>query len=142
MQGNLLLQILQGQDIVIAAFKKFALKHKDAVLVTAWHNQWPKLTQTIASMGLVEGIPEVGYINAWSLVRLPHFDELSNLRCSFAWFLSLQVRGHDVVLGPWLDKNGIHRDQVHVMGLAKPSEIVAVLQRADAGKVWNMMLFL
>jgi hypothetical protein len=53
------LEMRKGQDIVIAAFEKFAAKHKDAILVTAWHNQWPKLTKTIASMGVVQGIPEV-----------------------------------------------------------------------------------
>lgn len=31
----------KGQDIVLAAFKRFAETHKDAVLVTAWQNLWP-----------------------------------------------------------------------------------------------------
>lgn len=31
----------KGQDIVLAAFKRFSEIHKDAVLVTAWQNLWP-----------------------------------------------------------------------------------------------------
>lgn len=31
----------KGQDIVLAAFKRFAQRHDDAVLVTAWQSLWP-----------------------------------------------------------------------------------------------------
>lgn len=34
----------KGQDLVILAFREFAKKHPDAVLVTNWHNLWPKLS--------------------------------------------------------------------------------------------------
>jgi glycosyltransferase involved in cell wall biosynthesis len=33
----------KGQDLVVAAFRIFAERHKDAMLVTAWHSPWPKL---------------------------------------------------------------------------------------------------
>ena len=32
----------KGQDIVAAAFRAFRQRHDDAVLVTSWHNAWPK----------------------------------------------------------------------------------------------------
>ncbi len=35
------LDFRKGQDIVLAAFKQFAARHDDAVLVTAWQNLWP-----------------------------------------------------------------------------------------------------
>jgi len=35
------LDFRKGQDIVLAAFKRFAESHKDAILVTAWQNLWP-----------------------------------------------------------------------------------------------------
>ncbi|MEO8114561.1 MAG: glycosyltransferase family 4 protein [Phenylobacterium sp.] len=31
----------KGQDIVMAAFRRFAERHPDALLVTAWHSPWP-----------------------------------------------------------------------------------------------------
>jgi glycosyltransferase involved in cell wall biosynthesis len=32
----------KGQDLVILAFKRFAERHADAILVTAWHSPWPQ----------------------------------------------------------------------------------------------------
>jgi glycosyltransferase involved in cell wall biosynthesis len=32
----------KGQDLVILAFKRFAGRHPDATLVTAWHSPWPQ----------------------------------------------------------------------------------------------------
>lgn len=33
----------KGQDIVVKAFRAFASRHRDAMLVTAWHSPWPQL---------------------------------------------------------------------------------------------------
>jgi glycosyltransferase involved in cell wall biosynthesis len=33
----------KGQDLVAKAFRVFAERHKDAMLVTAWHSPWPEL---------------------------------------------------------------------------------------------------
>jgi glycosyltransferase involved in cell wall biosynthesis len=33
----------KGQDIVVKAFRAFARRHAEAILVTAWHSPWPKL---------------------------------------------------------------------------------------------------
>ncbi|HEX3432120.1 MAG TPA: glycosyltransferase family 4 protein [Rhizomicrobium sp.] len=35
----------KGQDIVVAAFRIFARRHKEAMLVTAWHSPWPDLAR-------------------------------------------------------------------------------------------------
>jgi len=32
----------KGQDLVLLAFREFARRHDDAVLVTAWHSPWPQ----------------------------------------------------------------------------------------------------
>jgi len=32
----------KGQDLVILAFERFAARHPDATLVTAWHSPWPQ----------------------------------------------------------------------------------------------------
>jgi glycosyltransferase involved in cell wall biosynthesis len=34
----------KGQDLVLLAFARFAQRHRDAVLVTAWHSIWPHLS--------------------------------------------------------------------------------------------------
>jgi glycosyltransferase involved in cell wall biosynthesis len=37
----------KAQDIVLAAFKVFSGRHPEAMLVTAWHNFWPKTIETL-----------------------------------------------------------------------------------------------
>ncbi len=44
------LEYRKGQDLVVAAFKRFYQRHNDAVLVTAWHNPWPKMAAQGLSM--------------------------------------------------------------------------------------------
>lgn len=53
------LEFRKGQDIVLAAFKKFHARHSDAALVTAWHNLWPQSAQSIVMGGLVDNSPKV-----------------------------------------------------------------------------------
>lgn len=37
----------KGQDIVLLAFRAFAARHPDAVLVTSWHSPWPITALTV-----------------------------------------------------------------------------------------------
>ena len=53
------LEFRKGQDIVVEAFKRFreTPEGKDAVLVTAWQNPWPKTMEGIWLSGYVKGVP-------------------------------------------------------------------------------------
>jgi glycosyltransferase involved in cell wall biosynthesis len=42
------LEYRKGQDLVVAAFKRFHARHNDALLVAAWHNPWPKIAAGLA----------------------------------------------------------------------------------------------
>ena len=53
------LEYRKGQDIVVAAFREFARRHADAVLVIAWHNAWPELLCDLDLAGHVRGRPEL-----------------------------------------------------------------------------------
>jgi glycosyltransferase involved in cell wall biosynthesis len=53
------LEYRKGQDLVVAAFKKFHARHPDALLVTAWHNPWPQAAQGLARSAHVAGPPPV-----------------------------------------------------------------------------------
>jgi glycosyltransferase involved in cell wall biosynthesis len=46
----------KAQDIVLAAFKVFSERHPEALLVTAWHNFWPQLIQTLNLSGLLRPV--------------------------------------------------------------------------------------
>ncbi len=53
------LEYRKGQDLVVAAFKKFRERHDDALLVTAWHNPWPGSAAEIARSPHIIGAPPV-----------------------------------------------------------------------------------
>ena len=43
------LSIRKGQDLVLSAFRAFAGRHPDALLMTAWHSPWPDRAQSFAA---------------------------------------------------------------------------------------------
>jgi tetratricopeptide (TPR) repeat protein/glycosyltransferase involved in cell wall biosynthesis len=53
------LEYRKGQDIVVAAFRRFRERHPDALLLTAWHNHWPQLISDLELAGHVRGVPRV-----------------------------------------------------------------------------------
>lgn len=46
------LELRKGQDLVLAAFRRFAERCPEAVLVTAWHSPWPALARTLDARGI------------------------------------------------------------------------------------------
>ncbi len=52
------LEYRKGQDLVVAAFKKFRDRHPESILMVAWHNFWPELVSEIARSPHVVGYPE------------------------------------------------------------------------------------
>ncbi|MGL5058469.1 MAG: tetratricopeptide repeat protein [Microcoleus sp.] len=53
------LEYRKGQDIVVAAFKRFRATHPDALLITAWHNFWPQYMLGIEQTGNAIGLPNI-----------------------------------------------------------------------------------
>jgi glycosyltransferase involved in cell wall biosynthesis len=47
----------KAQDIVLAAFRIFAARHPEALLVTAWHCPWERLARSLDVSGLVSPVP-------------------------------------------------------------------------------------
>jgi glycosyltransferase involved in cell wall biosynthesis len=45
-------ELRKGQDIVLAAFKIFAQRHPEALLVTAWHSPWPQAARSLDRTGI------------------------------------------------------------------------------------------
>ncbi len=67
------LEYRKGQDLVVAAFKRFHKSHSDALLVTAWHNPWPQLAKGFANshhVSLVPGIKPDGSLDIGGWLRL------------------------------------------------------------------------
>jgi tetratricopeptide (TPR) repeat protein/glycosyltransferase involved in cell wall biosynthesis len=53
------LEFRKGQDIVVAAFRRFRERYPDSLLITAWHNHWPQLISDLGLAGHVRGVPRV-----------------------------------------------------------------------------------
>ncbi|MCC6928892.1 MAG: tetratricopeptide repeat protein [Gemmatimonadaceae bacterium] len=53
------LEYRKGQDIVARAFRIFQQRHPDALLLTAWHNNWPQLIADMDLAGHMSGAPPV-----------------------------------------------------------------------------------
>lgn len=51
------LEYRKAQDIVLAAFRVFAHRHPEAMLVTAWHCPWGDLARSLDVSGLVSPVP-------------------------------------------------------------------------------------
>jgi tetratricopeptide (TPR) repeat protein/glycosyltransferase involved in cell wall biosynthesis len=51
------LEYRKGQDLVVAAFRAFHARHPEALLLTAWHNNWPQLIADLDLAGHVQGAP-------------------------------------------------------------------------------------
>jgi glycosyltransferase involved in cell wall biosynthesis len=50
------LEYRKAQDIVLAAFRVFAVRHEEAMLVTAWHSDWPGVARTLEASALVRPV--------------------------------------------------------------------------------------
>ena len=64
------LELRKGQDLVVAAFKRFHARHPDALLVTVWLNPWPEIMAEMAVSPHVDGPPAIDQpfpncINDW-----------------------------------------------------------------------------
>jgi glycosyltransferase involved in cell wall biosynthesis len=53
------LEFRKGQDVVLRAFARFQARHRDALLVTAWHSPWPDLAKNISESPLCAETPQI-----------------------------------------------------------------------------------
>jgi glycosyltransferase involved in cell wall biosynthesis len=51
------LEYRKGQDLVLLAFREFAARHPEALLVTAWHCPWPALAKSLALNPAIAPVP-------------------------------------------------------------------------------------
>ena len=73
----------KGQDLVLQAFRIFAERHKEALLLTAWSSPWPHLAQTLgADEGLLPPTLTVdGQLDAASWTQRNGIPENQTVHC-------------------------------------------------------------
>lgn len=92
----------KGQDIVAAAFRAFRQRHDDAVLVTSWHNAWPR----------AEGVREI--------MRSKVFDGAD----------LLDGEGR-IDVRRWLSRNGVPEDSVIALPEIPNALLPPVIRECD-----------
>ena len=64
------LELRKGQDLVMAGFARFAKRHPEALLVSAWHSPWPQLARNVDASRKAAPLPfnDSGKpdLNAWA----------------------------------------------------------------------------
>jgi glycosyltransferase involved in cell wall biosynthesis len=95
------LEYRKGQDLGVAAFKRFYQRHNDALLVAAWHNPWPKTAaQGLSISPHVNGPP--------GLTREGQLDVIA-----------------------WLRANGLPETAFHDLGSIANFETASLLREMD-----------
>jgi glycosyltransferase involved in cell wall biosynthesis/Flp pilus assembly protein TadD len=54
------LEFRKGQDLVLAAFKRFHARYPDSQLVIAWQSPWPMVARSVLWGGIVDSAPVIG----------------------------------------------------------------------------------
>ncbi len=132
----------KGQDIVVAAFRIFAQRHREAMLVTAWHSPWPQLARgmDLDLSALADRVIDAGQLP--NGLMAPIYRE-----CDVALFPNRAEGGTNLVameclacgVPTILSDNTGHRDLLR-MGLGyrlrqKPSEIWSEWGESDVEEV-------
>jgi len=81
------LELRKAQDLAIEAFKVFHRNHDDALLVTAWQNNWPTTAESI------KGSPHIQ--------RAPKIDSNGDLRIA-DWAAGMGLGGHQFIDLGWV----------------------------------------
>jgi glycosyltransferase involved in cell wall biosynthesis len=119
------LEYRKGQDIVVAAFRRFRERHPEALLVTAWHNHWPQLIADLDLAGHVRGVPRltngVLQIGEWLAANGIPQAAAVDVGCVPNAFMGQVVREADVALFPNRCEGGTNLVAMECMAAGVPT---------------------
>lgn len=114
----------KGQDLVLAAFKRFQRARPEALLVTAWHSPWPALARSVDQSGLLspvtfnaEGKPDVV---AWAVANEIPAEKVLDLGAIPNALLPTVLREMDVALFPNRCEGGTNLVAMECMACGVP----------------------
>jgi glycosyltransferase involved in cell wall biosynthesis len=118
------LEYRKGQDLVIAAFKRFHARHPDALLVTAWHNPWPEAALEIGKSPHIVAPPQVVagrlQIAAWMQANGIPADACVDVGPVAHQALPALLRTIDVALLPSRCEGGTNLVAMECMAVGRP----------------------
>jgi glycosyltransferase involved in cell wall biosynthesis len=120
----------KGQDIVLAAFKRFRERHADAILVTAWANLWPESAKTLAKSPHGTGAPPIGpngqlLIRKWAVDYGIPEDSFMTIGIRSNRVMPDLLQGVDVALFPNRVEGGTNQVAMECMAAGVPTILSA-----------------
>jgi glycosyltransferase involved in cell wall biosynthesis len=119
----------KGQDLVVLAFRAFAQRHKDAVLLTAWNSPWPRLAGSLAENKKLTPVYLVNdrYLDLWRWTRengIPQ-DQVFHLDATAHFHLPHVLREADIALFPNRAEAGTNLVAMECMACGIPTILSA-----------------
>ena len=123
------LELRKGQDLVVASFSRFARRHPDALLVTAWHSPWPQLARTVDASGratpVVLGAGGAVDVAAWGAANGIPATQLLDLGAVPNAMMPQVLREMDVALFPNRSEGGTNLVAMECMACGVPTILSA-----------------
>lgn len=122
------LELRKGQDLVLAAFRIFAARHPDALLVTAWHSPWPQFARSLDLSGRVAPVVFSGErvdVPAWAAASGIDPAQVLDLGAVPNALLPPVLREMDVALFPNRSEGGTNLVAMEAMACGVPAILSA-----------------
>lgn len=124
------LEYRKGQDLVVAAFRAFRGRHRDALLLTAWHNPWPQTLVGLDSAGHVRGLPSLDAqgrlaVVPWLVANGVPADAVLDVGVLPNHQMAATVREADVALFPNRCEGGTNLVAMETMACGVPAILAA-----------------
>jgi glycosyltransferase involved in cell wall biosynthesis len=117
-------ELRKGQDIVLAAFKIFADRHPEALLVTSWHSPWPQVARTLDRSGIAAPVvfDQQGAldVSAWAKANRIADECVLDLRTVPNVFMPPILREMDVAVFPNRAEGGTNLVAMECMACGVP----------------------
>lgn len=122
------LELRKGQDLVLAAFRIFAERHPDALLVTAWHSPWYQFAKALDLSRRVAPVVYAGDkvdVPGWARACGIRDDQFVDLGAVPNAFVPPILREMDVALFPNRSEGGTNLVAMEAMACGVPTILSA-----------------
>lgn len=117
----------KGQDLVLLAFRAFAERHPEAILVTAWHSPWPIAALTVNSNPRIAPISLTAEgkldVNAWAAANGLSADQFLDVGAIPNHLMARVLREMDVAVFPNRCEGGTNLVAMECMACGLPTII-------------------
>jgi tetratricopeptide (TPR) repeat protein/glycosyltransferase involved in cell wall biosynthesis len=135
------LEYRKGQDIVVAAFREFRRRHSDALLLAAWHNNWPQLIVDMTLAGHTQQPPAIAEggldVVAWCVANGIPADAVVDIGHQPNALMGQFLREAHVALFPNRCEGGTNLVAMEAMACGIPTLVSANTGHRDLVSTWG-----